>query len=265
MASLRIAHVSDIHCMNGGVFEPERFEAGLRRVNEMQPDVVVVSGDLTDGGLRPEYERVRRLLDRFDAPVLTCLGNHDARREGWRVYEELFRERYYHEHFHGADFLVLDSSQPDQDEGEVGREQREWLTQELKHCTFPIVVVHHHTVPIPNTGREMNVMRDAGGLLYVLDAFDVPLVLGGHRHYPWAWRLNELLVTHTGTFSSNKRNWPSGFNLIELAPDNVRVTLENFDEGRSLELANVPIPERWGGFERKRMHQVHEGGLHPLT
>jgi 3',5'-cyclic AMP phosphodiesterase CpdA len=257
--------VSDLHVSRDGVFEPDTFEAGLARVSALAPDVVVASGDLTDWGLRPEFERARALLARFPAPVLTCLGNHDARREGWRVYEELFRPRYYRERVGGLDFLVLDSSQPDLDEGEVGREQRAWLARELRTCALPIVVLHHHTVPVPNTGREMNVLRDAGGLLYALDEFEVPLVLGGHRHYPWAWRLNTTLIAHAGTFSSEKRNWPAGFNLVEVTPERLSVELHAFPGEEARPLADVPLPRRWGGEAPRRLHGVHEGGLAPLA
>jgi len=261
---LRIAHVSDLHFTRGHVFEPESWDAGVRYVNELDPDVVVASGDFTDWGLRSEWEMAVERLRELRAPVVPCLGNHDARREGWRVYEDLFGcKRYYARRHGGVDFIVLDSSQPDLDDGEVGREQRGWLRDRLREATFPVVVLHHHLVPIPNTGREMNICRDAGGVLKVLDEWKVPLVLGGHRHMPWAWRVNDTLLAHAGTFSSNKRQMPPSFNYVEVARDRIRIELVKFLTDERTFVAEATPPARWGGGADSNVEQVHEAGLKP--
>lgn len=259
---LRIAHVSDVHITTSGIFEPESWEAGVAAVNAAEPDVVVLSGDHTDWGLRSEWEIVRERLRDFTAPLVTCLGNHDARREGWRVYEEMFGcNRYYARKVRDVDFVVLDSSQPDLDDGEIGREQRGWMRDRLREAEFPVVVLHHHLVPIPNTGRETNICRDAGGVLKVLDEFEVPLVLGGHRHMPWAWRLNGTLLAHAGTFSSNKRQMPPSYNWVEVGRDRIRVELVKFMTDERTPVAEVEPPARWGGREQPQVAQVHEAGI----
>lgn len=263
--SLRLGHVSDVHFTSGGVWQPEAWDAGVEILNEMRFDAVLLSGDFTDWGLRSEWERIVPRLAEIRATKITCLGNHDARREGWRVYEELVgRERYYHERVKGIDFVVLDSSEPDLDDGEIGREQRGWMRDRLRESEFPVVVLHHHLVPIPNTGREMNICRDAGGVLKVIDEWQVPLVLGGHRHMPWAWRINSTLIAHAGTFSSNKRQMPHSFNTVEISEDCIRVELVKFWPDGNHEaspVAEVPIGERWGGSARDRVQQVHEAGI----
>lgn len=265
--SLRLAHISDIHCTTGSVWQPQAWEVGVGLVNEMGFDAVLASGDFTDWGLRTEWDEVAPRLEQLRAPLVTCLGNHDARREGWRVYEELLgRDRYYAEKVKGVDFIVLDSSQPDLDDGEVGREQRGWLRDRLREAEFPVVVLHHHLVPIPNTGREMNICRDAGGVLKVLSEWQVPLVLGGHRHMPWAWELGETLIAHAGTFSSNKRQMPHSFNAVTIAEDRVQVELVKFSPDghhESALIADACIGERWGGEGRAETSPVYEAGLRP--
>ncbi len=260
--SIRIAHLSDIHYTHGSVWEPESWAAGVAAVNREGADAVLMTGDFTDWGLRSEWEGIIPRLDEVHAPRITCLGNHDARREGWRIYEELMgRPRYYRETIGGVDFLVLDSSQPDLDDGQVGREQREWLSDRLAESAFPVVVLHHHLVPIPNTGREMNILRDAGGVLKVIDDHHVPLVVGGHRHMPWAWRVNETLIAHAGTFSSNKRQMPPSYNMITIEGDCVRVELVKFLTGERSLVAENEVPSRWGGTGKDRVEQVREAGL----
>lgn len=267
MADLRLCHISDIHCTSGGVWQPEAWEVGVRLVNERRPDAVLASGDFTDWGLRSEWEQIVPRLAEIEAPLITCLGNHDARREGWRVYEEMLaRDRYYARKIGDVDFIVLDSSQPDLDDGEVGREQRGWMRDRLREAEFPVVVLHHHLVPIPNTGREMNICRDAGGVLKIIDEWQVPLVLGGHRHMPWAWQVNETLIAHAGTFSSNKRQMAHSFNEVTISNGRVKVELVKFDaEGRTERsvIADACVGERYGGLAQSETNPVYEGGLRP--
>lgn len=262
---MRLGHVSDLHCTSGGVWQPEAWDAGVEILNEMRFDAVLVSGDFTDWGLRSEWEEIVPRLSEIRAPLITCLGNHDARREGWRVYEEMLgRERYEARRVGNVDFVVLDSSQPDLDDGEVGREQRGWLRDRLREAELPVVVLHHHLVPIPNTGREMNICRDAGGVLKILDEWQVPLVLGGHRHMPWAWKLGETLIAHAGTFSSNKRQMPHSFNAVTIGEERIQVELVKFHADGNHErsfVADAAIGERWGGEAKSEVEPVLEGGL----
>ena len=63
-------------------------------------------------------------------------------------------------------------------------------------------VLHHHLLPIPGTGRERNVVYDAGDAIECLQRAGVHLVLSGHKHVPYAWKLENLFVVNTGTVSS---------------------------------------------------------------
>ncbi len=54
------------------------------RALDPAPDLIVLTGDLTDNGLPAEYEELKALIARLPAPVLCVLGNHD-RRETFRA------------------------------------------------------------------------------------------------------------------------------------------------------------------------------------
>ena len=62
---LTIAQLSDIHCGTPS-FVPSLLDRAIVEVNELEPDVVVVSGDLTGDGYRAEYELAREYLDKID-------------------------------------------------------------------------------------------------------------------------------------------------------------------------------------------------------
>ena len=86
----RIAHLSDLHC--GGVyFEAALLERAISEINELQPDMVVCSGDLTTFGFKHEYQLARQYLDSIDCDAFVVVpGNHDARNVGYVHFEELF-------------------------------------------------------------------------------------------------------------------------------------------------------------------------------
>ena len=86
-------------------------------------------------------------------------------------------------------------------------------------------VLHHHLLPIPGTGRERNVVYDAGDTLEVLQRANVNLVLSGHKHVPYAWRLEDLFVVNAGTVSSLRLRGHTRpcYNIVEIAPSEVGV------------------------------------------
>ena len=69
-----IVHVSDIHF---GAHEEDLAESLLADVAAQKPDLVVVSGDLTQRARPRQFEQARAFLDRLPGPVLTVVGNHD--------------------------------------------------------------------------------------------------------------------------------------------------------------------------------------------
>lgn len=218
---MRIAHLSDIHYSKSWMFLNERFQRCIELVNEEAPDVVVVTGDITDYGLQREYMGVKQELERITAPRLMVPGNHDSRHEGYKKFEEHFGPRFFTEEHDGYRFVGIDSSEPDIDEGHVGREQLQWLQRQL--TDHAIVFLHHHLVPVPHTGRERNVLVDAGEVLRLLDSRDVPLALSGHKHVPWTWNLNGMAVSTAGTVSCERTGATQSFDFVDITEDQVSI------------------------------------------
>src|ERR1700709_1638782 len=85
-----IVQLSDLHC-GQQFFLPNLLERAIAEVNELAPDVVVISGDLTSHGFKDEYALARRYLDRIECESLVVIpGNHDSRNVGYVHFEELF-------------------------------------------------------------------------------------------------------------------------------------------------------------------------------
>ncbi len=197
-----IAHISDPH-LGSQYFVPNLMNRVIVELNEMAPDAVVVSGDLTTEGYRPEYKAWLAYAERIDAPLLTVPGNHDSRNVGYVHFEDLIGPRMWSTDIDDVRIVGVDSSEPDLNEGKVGRVHYPWISKEFTApSSLKIFVLHHHLLPIPGTGRERSTVMDAGDLLEVLIHAGVDVVLSGHKHVPYVWRLEDLYVANAGTVSS---------------------------------------------------------------
>lgn len=221
-----IAHLSDLHC-GSPHFVPRMLSRAIDEVNQLSPDVVVVSGDLTGFGFIQDYEEAQSYLQKIECDNLVVVpGNHDSRNVGYLHFEDLIGPRNQVMHVGGMSIVAVDSSEPDLDHGTVGRGRYDWIREQFRYpADLRVFVLHHHLLPIPGTGRERNVVFDAGDTLEVLLESGVDLVLSGHKHVPYAWQLEDLFVVNAGTVSTTRlrgRVRPC-YNVIEVTPDLVTI------------------------------------------
>jgi Icc protein len=237
---MKIVQISDIH-VGSGLFRPELLEATIEESNALEPDLVAVAGDLTMEGYRWEFEEARGYLDRLECPnVVVVPGNHDAKNVGYRHFEEFFglREGTATVPFHEgeAKVVALDSTKPDLDEGEVGREHYAWIDSEFRGWDRgpKIVIVHHHILAVPGTGRDVNNLRDAGDVMAIFRELKVDMVLSGHRHVPYVWSISGVRIVHSGTASSMRvrGTMPPSYNVIDFDEESVRITLKQPGKGK---------------------------------
>jgi Icc protein len=247
---LRIAQISDIHC--GEItFDARAMKDILDSINAMGPDIVVVAGDLTAAGYDWEFEEAARWLEDFEPPMIVIPGNHDSRNVGYIHFERLFGNRFsrYRKAFDperaerlratGVTVVGVDSSQPDLDDGHVGREHYTWISQQFDEPDdFKIFAIHHHLVSIPGTGRERNIITDAGDLLAELSRLNVDVALSGHKHVPFFWSVNGMLICNSSTASTSRVRGltPPSWNEIQIDASTIKVYLHHRDGRRELSL-----------------------------
>ena len=101
--------------------------------------------------------------------------------------------------------VAVDSTEPDLDNGQIGRGRYGWIEEQFAEpADLRVFVLHHHLLPVPGTGRERNIVNDAGDAIECLQRAGVDLVLSGHKHVPYAWRLEDLFIVNAGTVSSSR-------------------------------------------------------------
>jgi len=238
-----IAHLSDLH-VGSMSFREELILDAIDKVNDMGPDATVVTGDLSDNGYYQELKLAADYVEQIKTPLLVVPGNHDSRHLGNECFEELIKKRYGTLKIknQGVKIIGLDSSEPDLNSGKVGRSQQEFMEEALKSASenglFKIIALPHHIIPVPRTGRERNVLSDAGDILMSLIENHTDLVLSGHKHVPHTWIVHETVFATAGTVSSFKlrgKDIPS-FNTLEIDQDYINILLNTAD-GKTCPLA----------------------------
>lgn len=242
---LRIAHLSDIHC-GELTFQDDLMASTVERINSLRPDVAVVTGDLTAAGYAWEFDLAAEWLDQISAPKIVIPGNHDARNVGYIHFERRFGERssrcrqpFEPERAErmlstGVTVIGVDSSEPDLDEGRVGREGYQWIRDGFDEPKdIKVLAIHHHLVPVPGTGRERNIITDAGDLLAELSRLDVDIVLAGHKHVPFFWGLNGILICNSSTAATRRVRGltPPSWNELRVDASTIKVYL-HYEDGR---------------------------------
>jgi 3',5'-cyclic AMP phosphodiesterase CpdA len=195
--------------------------------------LIFVSGDLTWEGILPEYELAKARINGFESSTMLIPGNHDARHIGYQLFEEFFGRLEFYKEVEDVGIVGLDSSEPDRDFGHIGRDKYQWIDESLRSTKrLKIIGLHHHLIPVPNSGREQNIIDDAGGVLDLALRNGVALILMGHRHVPYAVRVHNTLMVNSGTFSSSRTRAHLGnsFNIIDIQDKAIKVTIHHIEK-----------------------------------
>jgi 3',5'-cyclic AMP phosphodiesterase CpdA len=245
----RLIHLSDLHF---GAHDPRLVEAVENRIHEAAPDLVIVSGDLTQRARTEQFQEACRFLERLrDAghEVLAVPGNHDV-----PLYDVLRRflspltryMRYIDEtlcplqEIPGAAVLGINTARSFTfKDGRISRDQMDFIRQSFARTdpdAMRIVVTHHPLFALP-VGDS--VARAVGRSELALDAIGeagVDLLLAGHHHHSsvhdardLVTRVGPALVLQAGTATSTRaREQDQSFNRIEIDGPNVTVTVESW-------------------------------------
>lgn len=208
---LRVAVISDLNSSYGSTDYRSGVYDAIQEIIRRRPDIVISAGDMVAGqrhGLdyramwQAFHHAVTRPLEQAGIPLLVTAGNHDGPRTPRYAYQrEIYIDEWtqhrpkvsfvddthYPEFYSVAMgpvlFLAVDSSTV----GALGKEQMQWLEEQLKHGQdFPVKIVFGH-VPMwaVSRGREREIIGD-DALEAMLERYGVDAFIAGHDHayYP---------------------------------------------------------------------------------
>jgi len=224
-----LVHLSDIHV--GSQFQDSVFDQVVKEVNELKPDVVVITGDLTNEGLLKEYEKCKKLISQLNCKkIISISGNHDYRNSGYLAFKKFFPFETVNTFGKDVIIITIGTARPDRNEGEVGYRQNLWLerTMQKYEDRVKILAMHHHLVGIPDTGSDRVTVIDAGDVLRTILDTKVDLVLCGHKHRPWIWNFKDLSIVNAGTASSDRSRglFENTYNIITIKDKKIQVDLQ---------------------------------------
>ena len=164
----------------------------MQLVEQIEPQLVVASGDLAHRGRQPELERAAELLRSLGPPVLAVPGNHDlpytpARfLRPWTTYERIWETTEPTVSLPGVHVVGLNSARPFRHQGgSLSSAQLDRAAERLaaaEEGALRVAVLHHHLIGAPwRAARKRPVSRRNHVLRALVDA-GADLILAGHIH-----------------------------------------------------------------------------------
>ena len=208
-----ICQLTDLHVRPPGkpanrVIETNMFtERAFRAVARLnpRPDIVVITGDLTECGLGAEYANVARLVRKWlPMPVFVIPGNHDRRgnfREGLKHLPGVTSDPHYVQYAiedHPVRLVMLDTVVPGSGHGELRAEQLEFLDLTLAAAPDkPTIVGMHHPPFVCGIAHmdRINLRNTAQFTAVIARHPQVDRIICGHHHRPIVTRVANAIAS----------------------------------------------------------------------
>lgn len=198
-----IAQITDLHVVEPGTLMLGRIDTNsclyrcVARLRDFvpQPDLVLITGDLTNDGRPEQYAHVRGLLAPLDMPIYVIPGNHDRRAE----MRAAFADHHYLPTDAEAPFLhyvvdagpvrviALDTLVEGQTAGAFCRDRLDWLEARLAEAPArPTLIAMHHPPFATGIGFMDRIgLTDSDAFLGLVARFpNVERIISGHVHRP---------------------------------------------------------------------------------
>lgn len=193
-----IVQISDLHFLRKGVLSfgkvdthghLERCIAAIQAL-QPRPDVILITGDLTNDGDFSTYQTLADMLDVLEPPIYPIPGNHDDRALVRTIFPEIKTLSASGPLCYAIEdwplrIVALDSSVDGKPYGRLGDQQLDWLSTTLgADREKPTLVMLHH--PPFKTGighMDWSMLRDADAFAAIIEKHpQVERVLCGHVH-----------------------------------------------------------------------------------
>jgi 3',5'-cyclic AMP phosphodiesterase CpdA len=224
-----IAHLSDLHF---GREVSAVVEGLLDSLNELKPDLVIISGDLTQRAKNSEFKKAVSFLEQLPFPYLIVPGNHDMAM--YNLAERFFYPWKKWQRYIGPDMypivrqagltaMGINTARRtgwhlDWSRGSINEEQIRTIEVSMKNEASDSLrlLVAHHPFWLPKKFERRHVIDGRDTALQSLNKAGIDIILSGHIHIAYSKIMEGVLISHTGTTFSNRlmADTPNSYNVI---------------------------------------------------
>jgi 3',5'-cyclic AMP phosphodiesterase CpdA len=244
-----IVHLSDLHF---GRTDESLLDPLVATVQSVGPDLVAVSGDLTQRARTWQFKQARAFLDRLPIPQVIVPGNHDVPLYDvvTRFTRPLARYRRYisddlEPWFIDDEMAVMGINTARSltfKRGRINEAQLERMEMRMRalHEGIAKIVVAHHPIDLP-TGYPLDELVGRAALSrQSLSTIKCDLLLAGHLHVgsavtgaiQFGGRAHAPVVVQAGTATSTRgRGESNSFNAIVIRPRRIEVRRYVWQQG----------------------------------
>jgi 3',5'-cyclic AMP phosphodiesterase CpdA len=239
-----LLHLSDLHFDS---IDETLIEPLIGFAQKLQPDLVVVSGDLTQRARTRQFQAARRFLERLPKPQIVVPGNHDV--PLYNVVTRFLRPRNkFRRHITDNAYpayvddeiavLGIDTARSlTIKDGRINAKQIETVRSffEAQPARLVKIVVTHHPFDLPDSYDAGDLVGRAAMAMRTFANCGVDLLLAGHLHVSHVgntatrYLIDDYaaLVVQAGTATSTRhRGESNSFNVIRIVTPRIEVERE---------------------------------------
>lgn len=263
----KIIHISDIHF---GREEKSIVDALIAKINKEDPNIIVVSGDLTQRAKKREFQKAEMFLNELDFPKVIIPGNHDI--PLYNLFERVINP------FRKFDIYFQNFNRYENDElsivglnsvrnlrwksGKLTIDYLENSTAQLKkkdNIKLNIVVMHHNLLHLPSSKESGKLFRTKLMQKWIFDN-KIDLILFGHDHKSMIKpilfdddNIFDFILIQAGSATSTRRRGNSNsFNLITFENSVMQISVQTYIENKfetSFKQKYIKHTKGWGKIE----------------
>ena len=261
-----VLQISDTHF---GTEQAPVMQALLELNRSLEPDVVVLSGDITQRARRSQFAAARRFVDQLKAPKLVTIpGNHDI--PLFNLFARAFQPYVNYSREFGTDLepeletqglliIGVNTTRPARHtDGEVSDEQAARVSARLAQASASQlrIVVTHQPVHVIRESDVTNLLHGHEKAVRAWSAAGADIIMGGHIHLPYVRSLADRFAGLSRRVWSVQAGTAVSYRVRDNQPNSVNVL--RYPLGRS----PVCRAERWdfdirsGGFIPGETHEL---------
>jgi 3',5'-cyclic AMP phosphodiesterase CpdA len=236
-ASTRIVHISDVHV---GDADKATLDGAAQAITALEPNLIVLSGDVTQAGRRSEFAGAAAFLSTMPAPIVAAPGNHDA-----PVFDPFaritnpysrFRALPVVDRWHSADKTLgvaaistarAIQARLDWSQGVYRLTALRTALSAIEACAWRVVVAHHP--PVTHEGAWVRSdARRGREALEILSHHEKTLLMCGHAHgfkHVSLGPSSSAFIVAPSLASGRPRDGGHGFVVYDFTPERVDISL----------------------------------------